>query len=267
MVKKNSIYQEYIANVSRYYNEVTPLYLKYFSSTLQAIKPHTISDNKASNQFWFARMPITNHSRVLDCGCGVAGPALDLIDMYPDIHVDGVTLSPVQAVIAQNEIIQHAVGKRINIIVADYHDIPCVNASYDLVFFLESLGYAYDLQKVLMEVRRVLVSGGSLYIKDLFVPARDLNQEERLALAEFNRIYHYRTLQIDYLLSVLQILGFKNIESSDLMHITSTKQIHQAMFATDHSGQLKLNPFGKYHRPNHSVKANPVVFMDIKASL
>jgi ubiquinone/menaquinone biosynthesis C-methylase UbiE len=265
-VNESSACRNYLAEVRRYYDEVTPLYLKYFSSTLQAIRPRDVGqDVGAVNRFWFPRIGIDNVSRILDCGCGVAGPALDLAETYSEIVVDGVTISQVQANLAQHEVSQRFLNDRVEVIVADYHHLPFRDSSYDIVIFLESLGYAYNLLQTLLEVRRVLVPGGRLYIKDLFVPSGELNREEQTALAEFNRIYHYRSLTIDHLVTVLNQLRFQEIETTDLRDIVSVKQIHEAMFEMNNSGSLCLNAFGRRHRPQCSVKANPVLFMEVKA--
>ncbi|TYC00309.1 methyltransferase domain-containing protein [Micromonospora sp. WP24] len=102
---------------------------------------------------------------VLDAGCGVGAPAVQLAEEYA-VRVTGVTISPVQAVEAQRRREHSEAATRVAFAHGDYHDLAFPDSSFDAVVAIESLMHAGDLAAPLAEFHRVLRPGGRLAIAD-----------------------------------------------------------------------------------------------------
>jgi cyclopropane fatty-acyl-phospholipid synthase-like methyltransferase len=62
--------------------------------------------------------------RILDAGCGVGGPALAIARALPDVVIDGVTFSEVQAKMARERIAAANLADRVRVHLADFHRLP-----------------------------------------------------------------------------------------------------------------------------------------------
>jgi len=102
---------------------------------------------------------------VLDAGCGVGAPAVQLAEEY-GVRVTGVTVSPVQAVEAQRRSERSEAASRVAFAHGDYNDLGFADESFDAVVATESLMHAGDLTTPLAEFHRVLRPGGRLAIAD-----------------------------------------------------------------------------------------------------
>lgn len=241
-------HQEYIEKVCDYYDKKTEVYLKFTGTSLQACQLSHSRKNtaRATNLYLAARAGIQPGHRILDCGCGVCGPSIDIALHTQDVLIDAITLSEVQAKIAKSLIHRAKLSSRIHIYRSDYHFLPFSDSSFDVVFFFESTGYAYDRQRLFEEVFRVLRSGGKLYIKDVYFASKeDVSSEEKYEMAEFNRIYAQQTPTLEENISAISNAGFEKIHSCKLAGIT-TRRFAQYM-TTYKNGRSVLTEFGKHH--------------------
>ena len=200
-------HQEYIEQVCNYYDTMTEVYLKYGGTTFQAGQLSHSKRNtaKVTNLYLASRAGIQPGHRVLDCGCGVCGPSIDIALNTQNIQIDAITLSEVQAKIAKRLIQRARLSSRIQVYRSDYHYLPFSDSSFDVIFFFESTGYAYDRQRLFEEVFRVLRPRGRLYIKDIyFKNKKGASQKEKYEMAEFNRIYAQRTPTLDENISAIR---------------------------------------------------------------
>ncbi|MBM2620143.1 class I SAM-dependent methyltransferase [Actinoplanes sp. LDG1-06] len=128
--------------------------------------------------------------RVLDAGCGVGGPAVQLAQEF-GVAVDGVTISAVQAVEATARAYGQGVQDRVAFHHGDYGWLDFGTGHFDAVVAMESLSHAADLPAVLAELARVLRPGGRLGISEI----------TREALAGDKAAQFAKTFQVRQLLS------------------------------------------------------------------
>lgn len=198
-----------VIETETYYDKWTKQYLDVYGNIFQAARPD--SDEEFIN-YYIQRMGIEDGMRLLDAGCGVCGPSIYFAEKK-DVMIDAVTISNVQVEIAKALINKSGVESKVNVRSGDFHKLDKIYPakSYDLVFFLESIGYADSLRSVLSGVYKVLKPGGCLYIKDyFFVPSMSSKQSEAQTdtANEVRREYCYRVLDIENTFSLLRELGF-----------------------------------------------------------
>lgn len=198
-----------VIETETYYDKWTKQYLDVYGNIFQAARPD--SDEEFIN-YYIQRMGIEDGMRLLDAGCGVCGPSIYFAEKK-DVMIDAVTISNVQVEIAKALINKSGVESKVNVRNGDFHKLDKIYPanSYDIVYFLESIGYADSLHSVLSGVYKVLKPGGCLYIKDyFFVPSMSSKQSEAQTdtANEVRREYCYRVLDIENTFSLLRELGF-----------------------------------------------------------
>lgn len=203
----------------RYWEETTDDYLK-LGTTFQAGQFRT-SDYEgksfdASNRAIMSRAGLRSGEVVLDAGCGVGGPGLYAAMHIPGIKIYGVTLSPYQAELGQGLIDASTVSDRVHIQAGDYHELPFPDGMFDRALFLESAGYSFQLCPLFTEIARVLRSGGSIYIKDVFRREGELSKAESENLEAFRKIYVHRTPTMKQMVAALRESGFSSMWSVDI---------------------------------------------------
>jgi ubiquinone/menaquinone biosynthesis C-methylase UbiE len=218
---------QYLEQVRHYYDRMNPVILKDVGKTYQSGLLMTDSQAdpyRETNLYCAAQAGINPGYHVLDAGCGVCGPSIDIAQHIEGVRIDAITLSPAQANTARELVQQAGLADQIQIHVGDFHYLPFANEVFDVVFFFESTGYSYDHQRLFTEVYRVLRPGGSLYIKEPFTKESPLSDQEQQELAEFNKIYVYKTALISKAVQVISAVGFKNVTSRDLSEFSAHKK-------------------------------------------
>eukprot|EP00288_Rhodomonas_lens_P018422 CAMPEP_0177699118 /NCGR_PEP_ID=MMETSP0484_2-20121128/5417_1 /TAXON_ID=354590 /ORGANISM="Rhodomonas lens, Strain RHODO" /LENGTH=298 /DNA_ID=CAMNT_0019210283 /DNA_START=140 /DNA_END=1036 /DNA_ORIENTATION=+ len=107
---------------------------------------------------------VTAPTRVLDVGCGVGGSSRHIARKFPDAQITGVTLSPTQCESAQKRSEAVGLADRTNFQVADALKLPFEDATFDLLWSLESGEHMPRKEEWLTECLRVLKPGGRLLI-------------------------------------------------------------------------------------------------------
>lgn len=102
--------------------------------------------------------------RVLDVGCGIGGSARFLARHFGGtreaVRVDAVTLSPAQQSRAQELNEEQGLGEVVHVQVADALALPFGDATFDLVWSMESAEHMPDKAAFIAEVSRVMKPGG-----------------------------------------------------------------------------------------------------------
>jgi ubiquinone/menaquinone biosynthesis C-methylase UbiE len=242
-----------LRDVRDYYDQTTTLYLRHFGATLQAGTAassghESEAERNLRHNLWIARRAgLRGGERVLDAGCGVAGPAIDMACAVPDLTVIGVTISPIQARLARTRIRQAQLQSRVQAIVGDFHNLPLPDASVDAALFLESAGYAFDQAAVFAEAHRALAAGGALYVKDVFLREGAVSIAQKAQVEAFNRTFAYEVRRMQETINAIARAGFTEIRAADLSPWITTEPFKRAM--TSRSGDVtSLNDFGRRHR-------------------
>lgn len=197
-------------NVEDYYDSTTGTYLKIYGEVIQAFRPSSQSKLLAylKNSIGFKK-----GQKIVDAGCGVGGPALYFASKC-NVQIHGLTISGVQAQIANEKIAQKKMHSKVSVIKGDYHEMSTLlpKASYDGVIFLESLGHAENPVQVINEVAQVIRPGGFIYIKDFFKKeSKDATFQEKVdtVIERMNESYCYNTLQLLPILEALRANDFE----------------------------------------------------------
>lgn len=129
--------------------------------------------------------------QILDVGCGIGGSSLYLAQKYA-ATVTGITLSPVQAARATARAREAGLASQTKFQVADALQMPFENASFDLVWSLESGEHMPDKTQFLQECCRVLKPGGLLLVATWChrPPQPPLTWSEQRLLNDIYRVYY-----------------------------------------------------------------------------
>jgi len=101
--------------------------------------------------------------RVLDVGCGVGGSSLWLAQEY-DCSVLGITISPVQARMAQAQAAAKGLARKVSFEVIDANELPFSEETFDLIWIVECIEHLKDKPAFLKACSRILSPGGSIAI-------------------------------------------------------------------------------------------------------
>lgn len=152
---------------------------------------------------------------IVDLGCGVAGSACYLAARLP-IRVTGITLSPVQARLAQRRIRESGLLDRVVCLEGDYGNLPAEVGLADLAYAIESFVHGPAPDRFFAQCRRLIRPGGMLIICDDF---RRTTTDPRAARAieRFSRGWHVNSLLgREALHAAAQAAGFEHQSTVDL---------------------------------------------------
>ncbi len=266
----------YVDRVRAYYDATTPIIERTFGGTYQAallgVDPEAEYEATASTLRLGERMRLDDAPRhLLDVGCGLGGPAIDLAREYPNLQITGVNVSDVQVARARERIAEAGLEDRIHVVQADFHDLPFPDGTFDGAYAFEALSYASDLHHVARELARVLRPEAWLYAKEIVRAAGPLDARQREQLAEHDHTYAMRTPTLPAHLRALEAAGFDDLNFATLDDEVRTEPYQRRMFdvpSSDAAGLFAgfkppLSAFGRMH--HHAHDALPLSCVEVRA--
>ncbi len=122
---------------------------------------------RRQNEYLASLAEIRSGERVLDAGCGVGGGAIYLA-RETGARVTGITLSERQVARCKANAERSGVGDRTQFLARDFTATNFPDASFDVVWAVESVCHATDKAAFLREAHRLLTPGGRLVLADFF---------------------------------------------------------------------------------------------------
>ncbi|KAK3830621.1 MAG: putative sterol 24-c-methyltransferase [Linnemannia gamsii] len=106
-----------------------------------------------------AQMVIEPHFKILDAGCGVAGPACE-IARFTGAHITGLNNNDYQITRAKQHRANAGLEEQLHFVKGDFMSLPFESKSFDACYAIEATFYAPSLEDVYSQVCRVLKPGG-----------------------------------------------------------------------------------------------------------
>jgi cyclopropane fatty-acyl-phospholipid synthase-like methyltransferase len=160
-------------------NENLALHYGYWE---EGIKTHSQAlINK--NRIMAAIAGIKAGDHVLDAGCGIGGSSIWLAK-HIGAQATGITVSERQVEHAQRNARRHGVSDKTEFRAADFCKTPFPDASFDVVWAVESSCYATDKRDFFREAYRVLKPGGTLIACDGYATKREFDEAEWQAVMD-----------------------------------------------------------------------------------
>jgi tocopherol O-methyltransferase len=201
-------YERCIRNNRRWWalEKTQAIHAGYWDKTTHTLVEALIRENEILAE----RAQIIASDHVLDVGCGVGGSAIFLAG-NKNCRVTGIDVNAHLLQIAADNAIHQNLQDRVQFLEMDFLATTFSDASFDVVWVLESFCHAFDKDKFLREVYRLLRKGGRLVVADGFLANKndiELNKLQRY----FGRI-RYET--VSEFVSMLTEVGFVNIDVED----------------------------------------------------
>ena len=184
-------------DVAKFYNEQTDNFLKVYGKVIQAFRTKDVS---TLLNYQIDAIGLKPEMKVLDAGCGVCGPAIYFAENV-GCNIEAITISSIQVEKAKEYIRQTTVNNIVNVKEGDYHVLEnyYLENNFDVIYFLESFGHAYNHMKVIDSAWKVLKPGGIIYIKDLFIKKAIYKGMEigiEKEIKNINNAYHYNVPEL-----------------------------------------------------------------------
>jgi cyclopropane fatty-acyl-phospholipid synthase-like methyltransferase len=153
---------------------------------------------------------------VLDAGCGVGATALWLAENRAAV-VHGISVSDLQIGKARRAAVSRGLASRVHFSVQDYTATEFADASFDVVWAMESLCHARRKEEFLRESRRLLRAGGRVAVADYFLTREPADACDHAALRTWAAGWAMSTpLGEGAFKDLLRDCGFRRVRSHDL---------------------------------------------------
>lgn len=173
----------------------------------------------ARHEHYLARqIGIKKGMRVLDVGCGVGGPAREMVE-FTDAHVVGLNNNDYQIDRATNYAEVHGLSDKLSFVKGDFMQMKFPDNSFDAVYAIEATVHAPELEGVYKDIFRILKPGGVFGVYEwLMTDNYDNDNPERrrirLGIEQGDGIANM--VKVSEGLAAFQNAGFKMIHHEDL---------------------------------------------------
>ncbi|KAF3807904.1 Sterol 24-C-methyltransferase erg-4 [Colletotrichum gloeosporioides] len=154
---------DYASLTRQYYNLATDLYEYAWGASFHFCRfayGEAFSRAIARHEHYLAHnMGLKGGMKVLDVGCGVGGPAREMVK-FTGCHVTGLNINQYQVQRATNYAAKEGLSHKLDFVQGDFMNIPFPDNSFDAVYAIEATVHAPSLEGVYKEIFRVLKPGG-----------------------------------------------------------------------------------------------------------
>ncbi|KAL3296047.1 sterol 24-c-methyltransferase [Colletotrichum asianum] len=213
---------EYDSLTRQYYNLVTDFYEYGFGQSFHFCRPAIAESFKqgiARHEHYLAHMiDIKKGMKVLDVGCGVGGPARE-IAKFTGAYITGLNINEYQVERATRYTKKERMDKNVQIVQADFMNIPFEDNTFDAVYAIEATVHAPSLQAVYSEIHRVLKPGGVFGVYEwVMTEAYDndnlSHRKTRIEIEQGNGIANM--VKASEALRAFEAAGFEILENEDM---------------------------------------------------
>ncbi|MBV1880478.1 MAG: methyltransferase domain-containing protein [Pseudomonadales bacterium] len=183
----------------------------YWDETTEGVSDALVREN----QILAERAQITKDHRVLDAGCGVGGSSIWLAQNL-GCKTLGITLSQGQVNACRKNAEDRGTSELTGFEVRDYTDTGLDDASFDIVWAVESVCHATNKEDFVKESLRLLKPGGKLIIADFWATQHEYKGEDATTMEEWVSGWSVNELEhIDNFRSYLGKNGFNELSYED----------------------------------------------------
>lgn len=154
--------KDYANLVDSYYDLATEFYEWGWGTSFHFAdrrKGESFRQSILRHEYYLAgRLGVNKGATVLDCGCGVGGPARN-IARFTGADIKAVTINQFQVDRGNTLSRREGIFGQVELIQADFMQLPFKDSSFDGVYAIESTCHAPDRSKVYGEILRVLKPG------------------------------------------------------------------------------------------------------------
>ncbi|MBO3676495.1 methyltransferase domain-containing protein [Streptomyces sp. NEAU-YJ-81] len=171
------------------------------------------------------RLKVDANAHVLDLGCGVGGPGLQIVERT-GARVTGISISEEQIKAANKNAADAGFADRAVFRHANAMRLPFEDETFDAVMALESMVHMPDREQVLSEVYRVLRPGGRLVLTEFF--ERGPRKAERNpAIDGFCRVSMVTLPDVDDYVPMMHRTGLRLRELLDITENTMQRTFRE----------------------------------------
>lgn len=124
----------------------------------------------AWRRFTIRKMRFFNTFRLLDVATGTADLAIEAAHGHPGIDVVGIDFVKEMLAVGRKKIIDRGMFDRIRLLQADAMALPFPDGSFDAAGIAFGIRNMPDRLRALREMRRVIVSGGQIFVLEMNFP-------------------------------------------------------------------------------------------------
>jgi len=155
--------KDYASLVDSYYDLATEFYEWGWGTSFHFADRRTGESFQQSilrHEYYLAgRLNISKGATLLDCGCGIGGPARN-IARFSGANIKAVTINQFQVNRGNTLSVRDGLRDQVELIQGDFMKLPFEDNSFDAVYAIESTCHAPDRKGVYGEILRVLKPGG-----------------------------------------------------------------------------------------------------------